>query len=362
MEAESVIVSVRRRIVSKLDELTDVDTPSLAWSTALEALMRIATAPSSNRRTILCVAGYLHSDAPQAGPEALIELAAAIELHHLFVLALDDVIDGGSFRRGQPTLHRALRGVVSLGDSQRLAGLLAGVVQTQAALMMARVDRRGRATERVLQATSRAGIAQFRDVVGFGPEELAGEDLQRFLFEKGGDHAVAAPLVAGALLADPETPAASTLERWARHIGIAFQGIDDLLDYLASPLDTGKDAFQDFVNRRPSLLTCLLHDALGSAEASAVMNAPLTPGYRRRIAGLIDAHRVVPRAVELITDQLAAAEEIAAPGCLPEPTRRLLAEVSGRLALELRSARQGATRAQRSAAVARRTETADPGR
>lgn len=336
MDTEQLVLSVRRRVVAELASLVEIDYPSLAWSKGLEALVQLATAASSDRRARLCLAGFAHREAPRTTAAALIDFAAGLELHHLFVLVVDDIMDQGSLRRGQPTLHCALRTVVGRSDAERLAGLLAAIIQTRAIRLMTTSDPSGRAAGRVVSASQAAGIAQFRDLVGLGREGFTAETFLRFLFDKGGDHSVAAPLVAGALLADPETHALASLERWAFHAGVAFQALDDLADYLASPLETGKDAFQDLVNRRPSILTYLLGEAIGAAATQQVLSGPLTPGHRRHIAGLLEQHGILARACAFVAHHVAQAERVEG---LPDKSRAGLEAVLGALRAELDAAR-----------------------
>lgn len=334
MNAEQFAVAVRRRVTSELAALIEVPYPSLAWSKGLEALVHIAGAPSSERRAHLCHTGYRAGQPTGPVPAEVVAFAAALELHHLFVLVVDDIMDLGTLRRGQPTLHRALRAAVGAADAQRLAGLLAGIVQVHAARLMAGADRDGRATERVLRAMSSAGVAQFRDVIGLGGGELAADRFVSFLADKGGDHSVAAPLVAGALLSGVGAEARGALERWAFSAGVAFQALDDLSDYLGSPLETGKDAFQDLVNRRPSTLTYLLAESLGTAACDELLRAPLTPSHRRRLAAVLDEHRVVERARAFVATHIAAARAVVG---LPTAAADGLADVLDRLDAELRS-------------------------
>ena len=336
MEIEPFVLSVRRRVIAELGALVDVPYPSLAWSKGLEAFVNLAAATSSDRRARLSCIGFSHREVPRLTRDALVDFAAGLELHHLFVLVVDDIMDHGSLRRGQPTLHRALRAVVSPADAGRMAALLAGVVQTQAISLMTGADPSGRAAARVLAASRAAGIAQFRDMVGLGRDGFDHDGFVRFLFDKGGDHSVAAPLVAGALLADPDTVAAPALERWAFHAGVAFQALDDLADYLASPLETGKDAFQDLVNRRPSILTFALAEALGQDATDAVLAAPLTPAHRRRLVHLVDGHGVLDRARDFIAHHLAMAQ---ATADLPPRSRPGLDAALGELATELAAIR-----------------------
>lgn len=82
---------------------------------------------------------------------------------------------------------------------------------------------------------------------------------RNFLYDKGAFHTFVAPLIAGMRLggsACQETEA--LVEAWGRSAGLAFQGLDDLVDLVSDPFASGKDTFQDIREGRLSLPLVLL--------------------------------------------------------------------------------------------------------
>lgn len=310
MDSERFMRSVRRCVIDELETLVAAPHPTRMWHHALQALLRIAGAPHSDRRARLCFVGAAAGE-PRWDDDALLRFATGLELQHLFVLVLDDAMDHAQRRRGQPTLHGALRSLVAPEEAERFAFLCACITDAQASRLMAAADPTGAAFARVLQAKSAAGVAQVRDLVPLESDSFADTAaFVRFLYDKGGDHGVAAPLVAGALIAGADAEAIAALERWAFHVGIAHQALDDLADFVSSPIETGKDGYQDLSNRRPSLITWLLAEAVGPAVADRLLREQMMPAHRRRLARLIDEHGVLGRARALIASQLEVARTL----------------------------------------------------
>jgi octaprenyl-diphosphate synthase len=57
----------------------------------------------------------------------------------------------------------------------------------------------------------------------------------------------------GAVLGNQPEPVERALASYGMHLGIAFQLIDDVLDYSASPEDTGKNLGDDLAEGNPTL-------------------------------------------------------------------------------------------------------------
>jgi geranylgeranyl diphosphate synthase, type I len=75
----------------------------------------------------------------------------------------------------------------------------------------------------------------------------------------------------GALLGGADGDVASVLARYGEHLGLAFQVRDDLLDYMATPEQTGKPAANDLGNGRPTLPLLLAYEAADDAERAQLL-------------------------------------------------------------------------------------------
>lgn len=313
------------------------------WSAGVAALLAIARGPRQLVRPQLTLLGIAGAGGDPSA-EASIRFAAGVELLHLFALVHDDVMDRGSTRRGQPTVQRALRSRLPRGagaKAEHLAVLIGDLLHSQAVALMVTAGASaagGREALRVILAGSRrAGVGQFLDLQGWdGPAgDLPPAAFRQLLLNKGGHHSITAPLVAGWRLVDPQA-GLMTLSAWGDHVGLAFQGLDDIQDVLAEPGSTGKDTLQDLREGRLSLVSHLLRRQLAPDEWDALRptlgRGMMTIEDRGQIFSLMAHHQLIDRGLEFVRDELAAARRLRGSGSLPAGFAAGLEVVEARLA------------------------------
>src|SRR5262245_50161417 len=192
----------------------------------------------------------LVAHATAAGPIArrddVIEAAVALELIHSATLLHDDIIDGGETRRGKPS---ALA-VFGLGDTLVAGDFLfcrafalcarfeAEVIRWAAEACVALTE--GEMLQARFRRNPAVTTADYREIV---------ERKTAVLFATGARTA--------AHLAGARPDVVETLERAGRHLGMAFQMQDDLLDVDGSLASTGKPPGLDLRDGNPSLPTVL---------------------------------------------------------------------------------------------------------
>ncbi len=190
------------------------------------------------------------------------DLAVAAELVHLATLLHDDVVDDGMERRGQPTARRLWGNAVSVlaGDLllthalERTAAVAPGETLTDLFKTLRRlvdgevVQLRGRTR---LDTT----LATYFQIVN---------DKTASLFSWAAR--------AGARAAGAPSDCVAALGEFGAHLGIAFQLVDDALDYTGDATHTGKCLFSDLREGKLTLpLLCALEDdpsLAGSLEAA----------------------------------------------------------------------------------------------
>ncbi len=214
--------------------------------------------------------------------EALVRLAAAMELFQAAALIHDDVMDDSDTRRGEPAAHRALatqhvaRGWS--GDDERfgLAGaVLAGNLcltwtdELYATCGLPDADlARGRGVFDRMRTQLMAG--QFLDVVeSMRPwDDLADDErvarAGRVIRYKSAKYTVEHPLLLGATVGGLDAAGLDALSRYGLDVGRAFQLRDDLLGVFGDPDETGKPAGDDL---REGKRTVLLAHALAGTGA-----------------------------------------------------------------------------------------------
>lgn len=214
------------------------------------------TGPGKRLRPVLALAVaemFGRSSAP------VLDLACAVEMVHACSLVLDDLpaMDDAALRRGRPTVHRqfgeAVALLAALGLLNRAYALVAASAQRLALARYTSED----LVHHLAAAIGSHGLigGQALDLLSSPEERPAGsraasetaQDLDRLEYihshKTGALFMAAAEL--GAMAADARRRDLEAVSRYAKNLGLAFQISDDLLDVLATPEETGKDAGQD---------------------------------------------------------------------------------------------------------------------
>jgi octaprenyl-diphosphate synthase len=257
-------------------------------------------------------------------PLAAQDLAVVAELVHLATLLHDDVIDDGQERRGRPTPRLIWGNAVSV-----LAGdlLLTHALERTSAAAPGPVLADLFATLRRLVDGE---IVQLRGRMVLDPRE---EVYFRIIRDKTASLFAWAGR-AGATVAGAGPDAVVALGDYGTHLGVAFQLVDDVLDYSGDPRTTGKALLGDLTEGKltlPLIRALAAQPALGGAveavrsgdgraasEAQALSEAV-------RASGTCDGVRALAR--EETSRALASLEALPA-----SPARELLGGVARELA------------------------------
>ncbi|MFF6880617.1 polyprenyl synthetase family protein [Streptomyces sp. NPDC012474] len=188
----------------------------------------------------------LGAEAAGAPGRAGVAAAVAVELVHTFSLLHDDIMDGDADRRGRPTVWKAYGTgpAVLAGDA-----LFALAVETLAA------QPRGAGAVRTLSVAlgdlvrGQADDLLFADRPWTGPERVR-PDEYRAMAERKTGALLGCAAALGAVLAGAGTETAAALERAGRHLGVAFQIVDDVLGIWGDPCITGKPVHGDLRERK----------------------------------------------------------------------------------------------------------------
>jgi octaprenyl-diphosphate synthase len=204
-------------------------------------------------------------------PAAARDVAVAAELVHLATLLHDDVVDDGQERRGKPTPRRIWGNAVSV-----LAGdlLLTHALERTAAAAPGAVLRDLFSTLRRLVDGE---IVQLR---GRTRLELREDVYFRIVHDKTAS-LFAWAARAGAATAGASDEGVAALGEFGARVGVAFQLVDDVLDYDGDPGATGKALLGDLhegkltlpliraLAARPSLVDDIDAVRAGDARAAA---------------------------------------------------------------------------------------------
>ena len=223
-------------------------------------------------------------------PSAL-AAATAMEMIHTFSLVHDDLpaMDDDDLRRGNPTNHKVY--------GQAMAILAGDALTTMAFALIATNAEPGKSTQLILElahATGPEGMigGQVLDIDGEN-KSLSLPDLQQLhRMKTGALLTTSCRLGAIAAGADGNTLAAVTT--CGRHLGLAFQIVDDVLDVTSTPEQMGKATGKDKdkgKNTYPSLMGLEQSKAEATRQLEAALTA-LAP-LKSAAAGLISLAKFV---------------------------------------------------------------------
>ncbi|HYR36487.1 MAG TPA: farnesyl diphosphate synthase [Burkholderiales bacterium] len=244
---------VQARMESALSRLLP---PAHVAPARLHEAMRYAALGGGKRvRPLLTFAA---GEVTGAAAERLEMAAAAVELIHAYSLVHDDLpcMDDDVLRRGKPTVH------VEYDEATAL--LVGDALQTLAFQLLAehRLADEPRAQLEMVKllavAAGSRGMAggQAIDLESTG-KQLALPELEFMHIHKTGALIRAAVLVGAACgkpLSDGER---AGLDRYGKAVGLAFQVVDDLLDYEGSTATLGKTAGKDSKQGKPTYVSAI---------------------------------------------------------------------------------------------------------
>jgi len=244
---------VQARVESALDRL--LPRPSLV-PVRLHEAMRYAVLGGGKRVRPLLV--FAAGEVAGADPARLDVVAAAVECIHAYSLVHDDMpcMDDDVLRRGRPTVHVQYDEATALlvGDSLQTEAfdLLAGHVLADDARVQLEMSRI------LARASGSRGMAggQAIDLDAVG-KALTLPELEYMHIHKTGALIRASVALGARCAAGLSAQELELLDRYARCIGLAFQVVDDVLDYEAPTEALGKTAGKDAANNKPTYVSLL---------------------------------------------------------------------------------------------------------
>ena len=235
-------------------------------------------------RPALCVACYR---ALGGEHDAVHRLAAAVEVIHTYSLVHDDLpcMDDDDVRRGRDTTHRVFGNEAAMLAGAALIPLAFQCADAALQEMGLPADLRARIHRLLADAAGAPGMVggQVLDLQGAAGITTA-DQLERIHAAKTGALFVAACLI-GARATSAREERIAAVEAYARHLGLAFQITDDVLDETGSTAELGKTAGKDREGAKATYPALL---GLGGARERARAEADAAIAALRH-AGVQDA-------------------------------------------------------------------------
>ncbi len=199
--------------------------------------------------------------------EHQVAAAAIIEFIHTATLLHDDVVDESSKRRGHDTANEVWGNQASV--------LVGDFLYSRSFQMMVEIGELE--VMRVLaDATNTIAEGEVLQLINCGNPETTEEQYLDVIFRKTAKLFEAGTQIA-AILAGRDEKEQLAMAEYGRHLGTAFQLVDDVLDYSASTEALGKEVGDDLAEGKPTLP--LIHAMRnGSKEQSDLIRLAITQG------------------------------------------------------------------------------------
>ncbi len=172
-----------------------------------------------------------------------IRLAAVVELLHSATLIHDDVIDSADTRRGRPSAN-------SKWGNHR--SVLTGDWLYMQSFQMALEERNFRILDILIDLTQKMVEGELIQLAKIGRIDVTEEDALRLATYKTACLFSGCALL-GAVLGGLEGEEEQALADYGRYAGLAFQLVDDLLDFTASAQQLGKPVLSDLKEGKVTL-------------------------------------------------------------------------------------------------------------
>lgn len=224
-DVERVVDELRRIVMTDFPAIGDVN-DHLLW--ARGKLLRPTLLLLSHR-----VSG--------GGDPRAVTLAAIVELVHLATLVHDDAVDHSVLRRGMPTVNALWnhQTAVIMGDYlySRSISALADLGRIDFIAVLSR-------------AANEMSVGELRQLSSCDALQFSEQDYNRLISSKTASLMSAACELGAALASEQHR---EPLARFGHALGMAFQIVDDLLDYTESEAVVGKPTGQDLREHKVTL-------------------------------------------------------------------------------------------------------------
>jgi len=302
------------KVEGQIKSVTEVDCPDMA-----ELLKHILLGGKAVRPALT----FLSAKFYKYDLDLLLPMATSVELMHTSTLVHDDAIDNSAVRRGRPTVN-SLWGedrAVLLGDY-----LFAKAGEFAALTGNLRVIR---LFSQTLQIISSGELRQTFDA--FKLEQSRGQYFERITAKTASLFALSTQ--SGAILSRAPEESTQALKDYGTNLGIAFQVVDDLLDFTGTEGELGKPVGSDLAQGTLTLPAMLLLERY--PEDNPVRELFNNPGMPET-----DRREKIKRAIEMVGSSPVEPEcyKVASGYCdkarrelesLPaSPVRKTLAEIA----------------------------------
>ena len=236
-----------------------------------------------------------------------ITLAAVIEFIHTATLLHDDVVDESSLRRGQDTVNQLWGNAASV--------LVGDYLYSRSFELMVSISNM-RIMEILSCTTTAIAEGEVLQLLNCNNPATTEQKYLEVISRKTAILFSAAAQLA-AVLVDAPQQVENGLKEYGLRLGIAFQLIDDVLDYRANPEELGKNLGDDLAEGKPTLplIYAIEH---GTADQASLLKEAIEEGNRdnlKDVYAIVESTDAIAYTAERASQE--AEKAIAALDCIP---------------------------------------------
>ncbi len=210
-----------------------------------------------------------------------VDVAAIIEFLHTATLLHDDVVDESNLRRGRPTVNAVW------GNA---ASVLVGDFLISRALQLMVALRHPRLLDIFSQSTNTISEGEVLQLINVRDPNTSEENYMRVIHHKTAKMFESAAETGAVLGADDVNDHVDAFATYGRHLGIAFQLIDDVLDYQGDASELGKNVGDDLAEGKPTL-PLIYTIANGSPEQATLIKDAIRSGGLEHLEQIVETVR-----------------------------------------------------------------------
>ncbi len=187
------------------------------------------------------------------------KMAAVIEFIHTATLLHDDVVDTSDLRRGRATANAKWGNAPSV--------LVGDFLYSRAFQLLVSIGNM-KAMEIISYTTNVLAEGEVQQLVNAGNPDIDETDYNETIRKKTAQLFEAATHCA-AVLSGINAEQQESIRRFGHHLGMAFQLVDDMLDYRGDAAEMGKNVGDDLAEGKPTLPMLYAMNKCGNSSSSA---------------------------------------------------------------------------------------------
>lgn len=219
---------------------------------------------------------------------AVLPTAVAIELIHTYSLIHDDLpaMDNDDLRRGKPASHKVFGEALAILAGDALMTLAYEIISRHTPQKLVPAKKILEVIWEIGTATGFSGMAGGQAVDLVSSSKKISARILEFIHQKKTGALIICSLRCGAILSGASKKELAALTSFGKHLGLAFQIVDDILDVEGTPEKLGKTAGKDKVQQKatyPAVFGLKKAKLIAEAEAKGARVCLKIFGPRARI-------------------------------------------------------------------------------